>query len=365
MASIIAKSDYGRKAQTEINLLLEHGHIYAFLNTLPATKTLATPEGHFAAANITIWLHVPGEGEEALPTDDQRSMNPNDKLANLQHCAIQFEKAWNETGMMRLRVEKLGSKVEKWYYRVRQCTEDMLPWDGENENGERIRHMQGIEAQKQHIQSLASSLQELQHQHFIQEESDPAAEAERAAEKDQLIAEMKWTPQTKTVFQETTHFSRVKPGHEDEANRVQAEIMEFIVAGAKLEAMIGLESTMEANYDKTLSKFRAAGLRLKEAGGQYNRMRIDCHQKMLRLEQCFLALGHANNFVSAALRTLDEIKTVYGQAMSEGYKAALEQVLNKRFGTKLMQLAEMNYEAQVQRGGSGKGKGKGKGKAKE
>ncbi|KAL8794663.1 MAG: hypothetical protein Q9182_007603 [Xanthomendoza sp. 2 TL-2023] len=324
MASIITKPDYGRKAQTEINLLLEHGHIYAFLNTLPATKTLATPEGHFAAAKITIWLHVAGEGEGALPTDDLRSMTPNDKLANLQHCAVQFEKAWNEMGMMRLRVEKLGSKVEKWYYRVRQCTEDMLPWDGENENGERIRHMQGITARTLHP----------------------------------LIAGMKWTPQTKTVFQETTYFSRIKPRHEDEANRVQAEIMEFIVAGAKLEAMISLESTIEANYDKALSKFRAAGLRLKEAGSRYNRMRIDCHQKMLPLEQCLLAMGHENNFVSAALRTLDEIKAVYGQAMFKGYKSALEQVLNKRFGTKLMQLAEMNYVAQVQRGVPGKRKAK-------
>ncbi|KAL8809757.1 MAG: hypothetical protein Q9200_003150 [Gallowayella weberi] len=336
MASAIMRSDPGSRAVTEINMLLEHGYIHAFLNSLPATKLLAAPLGHFAPSNLTIWLHVPDKGEGILAIDDLQSMNPDDQLAKLHHAAIQFEKAWNKTGLMRLRIEKMASKLEEWDKKYRKYGEEMAPYEGDNANGERIWHFQGIERQKKHIASLARSLQGLQREHYIQE-------SDKAAEKEQAIADMGMTPETTALYQDATFYSRPKPGHEYAAANIQEDVMEFIFAGAKLERMLGLPVFMEAKLNKEMSKVRAFGTRFKQAGSKYNQMRIDCHQKMLRLEQCFLALGHEDNFVSAALGTLEEIKAVYGQAVLQGYRSAHDQVMRKRFGNVLMPLAETNY----------------------
>ncbi|KAL8675774.1 MAG: hypothetical protein Q9186_007612, partial [Xanthomendoza sp. 1 TL-2023] len=317
MAAAITKSDAPRKALTEINLLLENGYIHAILGTFPSVRLLEAPAEHLAASNLSIWLHVPDR--ETSAADDMQSMAPNEWSTKLHHAGLEFEKAWNETGTMRLRITKMASKVEKWYARHRICAEELSVWDGKYGGDEKIKHIQGIEAQKQYIRSLATPLQELQRQHYIQE-------SDKSVEKVKAIACTKVTPYTKAILHKTTYFSSGKPGHEDgEEAIIPEKVMEFITAGIKLETMISMQSRMDARLKKATSKFAAAAARFQKAGTRYNKMRIDCHQKMLLLEKCFHAVGQTDNFVSAALETLEEVKVLYGQESKKGYWWALEQ----------------------------------------
>ncbi|KAL8725759.1 MAG: hypothetical protein Q9166_007159 [cf. Caloplaca sp. 2 TL-2023] len=351
------------KELSEMNLLSEHRHIHVLLNSLLSPELFNLPAFHVTAWNITIWFHmtdsamptstihegkvtfpkvtdekglgVKASAEEVLATrssaldlNELKTLTSEEITAKLGSIRDDLVESWHAAEKMRERCEKLEGYATSWQQKADKYIAELKAF-----RDDKLKHLQGILRQKEHIQSLAEPLMKMQRQHYNQYSG-------KAAEKGAVIAATAKNPNAKAILENTTVYSTIKPGHERWEPILQTRVQEYLSAGVQLQEMESLETNLTAKWQHAMDKFMGVNARFRAIGEQYNVLRDECNRKTLLVEQYELALGNKNNFVTQAKGTLGDMQKLLAKNPGKDYLWAFEEVLNKTFGKPVGEIEE-------------------------
>ncbi|KAL8787643.1 MAG: hypothetical protein Q9213_002074 [Squamulea squamosa] len=157
-----------------------------------------------------------------------------------------------ELGKMKARVDKMETCVQH-----RKAKADRL-WTKLREfKEEKPEHLQSIERQKEHIQSLAGSLRQLQREHYDQH-------PDKHKEKQDAVVDAAKNVHAMAILAMSTVVGTLKPGHEHSESTVQARVQELIAAGYTLHELQSRQAVLCKDFGVAMARHTFAANHLKD-----------------------------------------------------------------------------------------------------
>ncbi|KAL8764794.1 MAG: hypothetical protein Q9209_007881, partial [Squamulea sp. 1 TL-2023] len=118
-------------------------------------------------------------------------------------------------------------------------------------------HLRSIERQKEHIQSLAGPLRQLQREHYDQH-------PDKDKEKQDVIVDSAKNVHVMAILAMSTVVGTLKPGHEGSESTVQARVQEFMAAGYMLHELQSREALLCKDFGHAMAHYTLAANHLED-----------------------------------------------------------------------------------------------------